>query len=166
MFFDNWYGIARVLVVGPLAYVALVLMLRASGKRTLSKMNAFDFVVTIAIGSMLASTILTSSIALVEGVLGMGMLILLQFVITWLSVRDQRISRLVKGEPSLLFHQGAFLESQLMWTRVTKSEVQAAVRQQGHASMEEIGSVVLETDGSFSVTSGANGDASVGVPTS
>ncbi len=42
MFFDSWAGLLRVLVVGPLAYAALVLLLRVTGKRTLSKMNAFD----------------------------------------------------------------------------------------------------------------------------
>ncbi len=163
MFFDDWYGIARVLIVGPLAYVALVMLLRASGKRTLSKMNAFDFVVTIAMGSMLASIILTDTVALLEGVAGMAMLIGLQFLITWLSVRNKRVSDLVKGEPSLLFHHGSYLESQLTRTRVTKTEVEAAIRQQGHASVAAVGSVVLETDGSFSVTSGSVGKKPVGV---
>ncbi len=49
MFFDSWAGLLRVLVVGPLAYAALVLLLRVTGKRTLSKMNAFDLIVTVAL---------------------------------------------------------------------------------------------------------------------
>ena len=55
MFFDSWAGLGRVLVVGVLAYSALVLLLRISGKRTLTKMNAFDLVVTVALGSTLAT---------------------------------------------------------------------------------------------------------------
>ncbi len=51
MFFDDWFGIVRILIVGVLAYAALIIFLRVSGKRTLSKWNAFDFVVTIALGS-------------------------------------------------------------------------------------------------------------------
>ena len=47
--FDGWEGVARVLVVGTIAYVALVVLLRVTGKRTLSKMNAFDLVVTVAL---------------------------------------------------------------------------------------------------------------------
>lgn len=157
--FDNWYGLLRVLVVAPLAYIGLVAMLRISGKRTLSKMNAFDFVVTVALGSTLASTILSNSVALAEGLLGMGLLIGLQYVITWLSVRSGTVARLVKDEPTLLYHNGRFLDGQLKRTRVTRSEVQAAIRQTGKASMNAVDSVVLETDGTFSVL-GTSGDSS------
>lgn len=51
MFFDGWQGLARVLLVGALAYLTLVLLLRIAGKRTLSKMNAFDLVANVALGS-------------------------------------------------------------------------------------------------------------------
>jgi uncharacterized membrane protein YcaP (DUF421 family) len=68
MFFDSWTGMLRVVVVGTLAYAALVLLLRATGKRTLSKMNAFDLVVTVALGSTLATVLLSKDIALAEGV--------------------------------------------------------------------------------------------------
>lgn len=55
MFFDNWMGILRVLVGG--AYATLVVFLRVSGKRTLAKLNAFDLVITVSLGSTLASII-------------------------------------------------------------------------------------------------------------
>lgn len=67
MLFQGWAGLLRTLAVGVLAYSALVVVLRVSGKRTLSKMNAFDFVVTVALGSTLASTLLSKGVALAEG---------------------------------------------------------------------------------------------------
>ena len=141
----------RVLVVGVCAYVALVLLLRVSGKRTLSKMNAFDFIVTIALGSTLATVLLSRDVALAEGVLAFALLILLQWVITWLSVRSAVVRQLVKAEPALLFHDGRFLSNAMKAERVTEDEVRAAVREQGSMSMQEIGAVVLETDGSLTV---------------
>jgi uncharacterized membrane protein YcaP (DUF421 family) len=51
MIFEGWLGLGRVLLVGTCAYVALVFMLRVAGKRTLAKMNAFDFVVSNPAGS-------------------------------------------------------------------------------------------------------------------
>ena len=57
MFFNSWHALVRILIVGPLVYAALVIMLWLSGKRTLAQINAFDFVVTVAFGSTLASTI-------------------------------------------------------------------------------------------------------------
>jgi uncharacterized membrane protein YcaP (DUF421 family) len=134
-----------------LAYGALILLLRVSGKRTLSKMNAFDLVVTVALGSTLATILLSKDVALAEGVLAFAVLILLQFVIAWLSVRSTAVHRLVKAEPALLFHQGKFLWQAMTAERVTEDEVRAAVRGQGIASMEAVAAVVLETDGSFTV---------------
>lgn len=164
MFFDNWEGLARTIAIGTLAYIGLVLMLRVSGKRTLSKMNAFDFVVTVALGSTLASTLLSQSVALAEGLLGMGLLISLQYIITWLSVRSDTVAQLVKDEPTLLYHRGRYLDGQLKRMRVTRSEVQAAARANGHVMMEAVDAVVLETDGSFSVMGASSNDGKVPVP--
>ena len=157
--FNSWADIGRVLLVGPLAYLTLLLMLRASGKRTLSKLNAFDFIVTVALGSVLASTLLSKDVALAESVAALAVLIFGQFIITYLSVRSKRFRELVKGGPTLLYHKQHFLESSLKRARVTKEEIRAAVRASGQGSLEQVGAVVLETDGSLSVVGGAEGSA-------
>jgi uncharacterized membrane protein YcaP (DUF421 family) len=108
MLFDSWAGLGRVLLVGTLAYVALVLLLRISGKRTLSKLNAFDLVVTVALGSTLATVLLSKSVALAEGALALALLISLQYAIAWLSVRSPRLEGMIKAEPTLLLHRGRF----------------------------------------------------------
>ncbi len=151
MFFSDWFSLVRVIIVRACAYVALIILLRASGKRTLSKMNAFDFVVTVAIGSTLATVLLSKDVALAEGVTALALLIGLQFVITWLSVRSKTISNWVKSEPMLLWHQGEFLRGAMKKARVTENELLAAARQQGAATLETVAAIVLETDGSFSI---------------
>ncbi len=75
MLFDSWLSLGRTAVVGVLAYLALVLLLRVSGKRTLSKMNAFDLVVTVALGSTLATVLLSTDVALATGILAFTLLI-------------------------------------------------------------------------------------------
>lgn len=151
MFFSGWGSLGRVALTGALAYVAMVLLLRISGKRTLSKMNAFDLVVTVALGSSLATVLLSKDVPLANGVVGFGLLIALQYVIAWLSVRSRAISRLVKSEPTLLVHRGALLRGAMRRERVVEVEILAAVREQGLSSLAEVDAVVLETDGSFSV---------------
>lgn len=155
MFFDQWDGILRVAVVGTLAYVALVILLRATGKRTLSKMNAFDFVVTVALGSTLATVLLSEEVALAEGVAAFLLLILLQWIVAWASARSRKFRHLVKAEPRLLLHDGTMLDRALLAERVAPEEVLAAVRSSGHADLSEVAAVVLETDGTFSVISGS-----------
>lgn len=155
IFFDTWSSLGRVILVGTLAYVGLVLMLRVSGKRTLSKMNAFDLVVTVALGSTLATVLLNRSVPLVEGLAAFALLIGVQFVITWLSVRSERIQDLVKAEPTVLVSKGKPIPGAMRRQRVTMEEVHAALRQSGHADLDNGITVVLETDGSLSVLAGA-----------
>lgn len=162
-FFNGWVPLLRTVVVGVLAYVSLIVFLRVSGKRTLSKMNAFDFVVTVALGSTLASILLSKDVALAQGALAFAVLIGLQFLITWSSIRIRLIRRIVTGEPALLLYRGEYLPSALKQARVTEDEIRAALRSSGIASLEDVEAVVLETDGSFSVVrhGGEKGDSTL-----
>ena len=153
-FFSGWPELGRTVLIGALAYLTLVLLLRISGKRTLTKLNAFDLVVTVALGSTLASTIMSKSVALAEGATAFLLLIVLQFVITFLSVHYKPFSKLVKAEPQLLLFNGEFLPGAMERERVTRAEVCSAVRSGGSASLSAVHAVVLETDGSLSVISG------------
>ena len=159
MFFDSWAGLGRVLVVGTLAYIALVAILRISGKRTLTKLNAFDLVVTVALGSILATVLLSKSVALAEGVLAMVLLVFLQFAITWLTVRSPGFQNLVKSEPTLILHRGRFLDGPMRSQRITRDEVMAALRSSGATDAARVAAVILETDGTIRVTGSADHDA-------
>ncbi|MGQ4721843.1 YetF domain-containing protein [Streptomyces tunisiensis] len=153
VFFDSWNEFFRVLVMAALAYPILIAAVRASGKRTLSKMNAFDLVVTVALGSTLATILLNRQVALWEGAVALGSLVTLQFVTAWASVRFRGVRRLVKAEPTLLLHEGRLLHDAMRGQRVTPDEVRQAIRAQGTGALELVHAVVLETDGSFSVIS-------------
>ncbi|WP_062112336.1 DUF421 domain-containing protein [Aureimonas sp. AU40] len=159
MFFESWSGLLRVLVIGPLAYGALVVMLRVSGKRTLAKLNAFDLVVTVALGSTLATVLLSKSVALAEGVTALVVLAGLQWVVAWLSVRSDRFGDFVRSEPTLLLRDGRFLDGALRSQRVRRDEVLAALRSSGVASPEGAAAVILETDGSISVIEAGGNDS-------
>jgi uncharacterized membrane protein YcaP (DUF421 family) len=149
--FASWSGLARTLVVGVIAYAGLVTMLRVSGKRTLSKMNAFDLVVTVALGSTLASILTSKDVVLAEGVLALALLIALQWLVAWSASRSEVVSRVVKSEPRLLAHRGELLQRALRRERVAREEVLAALRAHGLDDLGDVSAVVLETDGSFSV---------------
>ena len=151
MWFDTWHDLARILIIALSAYVAVVLILRVTGKRSLAKLNAFDFIVTIALGSIMASVILLKDISLAEGLTALLALTLLQFVVTWISRRSPAFAGLVRSDPRLLLRDGRFLEEALTIERVTHGEVEAAIRKKGHGRIEEISAVVLESDGTFSV---------------
>lgn len=153
MFFDRWYDILRVLVVGLLGYSALVLIIRVAGKRTLSTLNAFDLIVTVALGSTLASILLSSEVSYAEGFLAFVVLIGAQLVVALLSTRWGLARRAIKSEPALLLRDGQMQADALRRQRVTEGEVRQAIRATGSGDVDDIAAVVLETDGKFSVIS-------------
>mgnify|MGYP000377076657 FL=1 len=138
-------------MVGLLAYAGLVVLLRISGKRTLSKMNSFDLVVTVAFGSTLSTILVSKNVSLAVGLAALALLIALQLVITWCAVRSPLISDIVKTAPTMLVLDGRLREDAMKRTRVAHDDVLAAVRQHGHGSLENIDAVILEADGSLSV---------------
>jgi uncharacterized membrane protein YcaP (DUF421 family) len=151
MLFQDWTGLGRTLLVGLLAYVGLVVLLRVSGKRTLTKLNAFDLVVTVALGSTLATILLSEDVALAEGLVAFAVLVGAQYVVTKLSLQSEAVRRFAKADPALLVLRGELLPAVLERERVSEQEVLAAVRSEGLARVEDAFAVVLETDGSFSV---------------
>lgn len=156
MFFDNWAQILKILITGSLAYVAIITILRLSGKRTLSQMNAFDFIITVALGSTLATSMLSKDTPLLEGLTGLALLVLLQFLVSWTYVRLPLFGKLVKSEPKLLFYEGEFKNRALQEERIKKEELLQAARSQGILSLDQINAIVLETNGKFSIIKNAS----------
>lgn len=149
--FDNWDSIARMAVFGTSAYISAIVMLRISGSRTLSKMNAFDLVVTIAFGSTLSSILLNDDLSLATGIGALALLVVLQYVFAKLAVHSKRFRTLLTTQPVLMAWDGRTLDDAMRKERVTIDDVQAALRQKGFAQIDQVLAVVLEADGSLSV---------------
>lgn len=151
MWFDAWIDIVRVLLVGSAAYVTLIVVLRISGKRTLAKLNAFDLVVTVAVGSTLATILLNTDVSFAEGATAFALLATLQFLAATVSSRLQAGRSVLTARPTLLVSQGRLLDDALRRQRVSADEIRQAIRSTGQGDVGRIAAVVLETDGSLSV---------------
>ena len=151
MFFDDASGLARVLIVGPLAYLWLIAILRVSGKRTLAQLNAFDFIVTVALGSTLATVVLSSPVAWVEGALALALLAVLQLVVAWVSVHVRWVRDAVTSTPTVLLRDGIPDRDALTRQRISEQSVRQAVRSAGIGGLELVAAVVLEPNGTISV---------------
>lgn len=151
MWFDSWAGIVRVLIVGAVSYATLVAVLRLSGKRTLSQLNAFDFIVTVALGSTLATILLSSDVAYAEGLTALILLAGLQFIVAWVSAHWPGARNAVTAKPTALLVGGRLQHEELRRNRLTESEVLQAVRSTGSGDVSSVAAVVLETNGTLSV---------------
>lgn len=151
LWFYSWESIIRTICLTSFGYISMILLLRLSGKRTLSKLNAFDFIVTVALGSCLASVALNKSITLADGFTAFALFIGLQFLLTWLSVRVKAFKGIITSSPSLIFYKGDFLRQEMKKERITEEEIYNAARQKGISSLDEVDMIVLETTGEISI---------------
>lgn len=151
LFYDGWEPLVRILLVGTLAYVTLVLLLRIASKRSLVKMNAFDLIVTVALGASFARILTAHDVALAEAVTVFALLLTLQYIVSYLQFRSSRFGFIVTAPPTLLFYQGKYLRHAMRQEFVTEAELHTAVREHGLASFDQVEAIVLESDGSFSI---------------
>lgn len=151
IFYNDWTTVLSTAGKGLLIYVALIVMLQISGKRSLSKFNIFDFVITVALGSVFASTLTSKDVKLAQSVTAIIILLGGQYIISKLAFKSDRFERLIKSEPALLYSGGAFSRKTMASERVTEREVLQAVRKSGSAGLDAVEAVILETDGTISV---------------
>ena len=151
MFHDSLDDLLRVVLVGPAVYAWLVLVLRTIGKRTLAQLNAFDFIVTVALGSTLATVLLSSDVSWTEGALALVVLALLQYVAAWVSVRSARARSALISQPVRLLVDGQMDREAMLAQRVSEEDVRQAVRGAGLGCLGSVAALVLETNGTFSV---------------
>lgn len=117
----------------------------------MSKMNNFDWIVTVAIGSLVASTILSKDVALIEGIIAIGLLLFLQLLLTKFTQMNVEFAALIKPSASLIFFNGTYLSEVMATERITKGEILAAIRQAHVDDIDNVVAVVLETDSNLSV---------------
>ena len=160
VFYDGWEPIVRTAIITPLAYAGLVVALRVAGKRTLSQLNVFDWVVTVALGSALATVVITPDVALAHGMLAIAGLIGLQVAVSFVTSRWEGARNVVTAEPVLLVRDGEILDGAMRRERVAESELLQALREAGHSRVEDVAAVVLETNGAFTVL----GEGAAGAP--
>ena len=150
-FFESWYNVGRTVTLSIIGFLSLIALLRISGKRTLSKLNVFDFVFVVAVGSIFAASIMEKDVTLIEGIAALATLVGMQIGLAELAARSELAERIINGEPALLLSHGRFIPRSLKRERITEEEVRAAIRAQGATRVEDVDAVVLENDGSLTV---------------
>ncbi|MBU2979336.1 YetF domain-containing protein [Alteromonas sp. C1M14] len=143
------------LLLTIMAMVWVVLLVRINGLRSFSKMTNFDFVMTVAVGSLLASASQASSwTSFLQAMVAMATLFLVQSTTAWLRRRSDKIEALMQNTPMILMRDGEIIESALVETRVARDDLMAKLREANVLNMQQVKAVVLETTGDISVLHG------------
>ncbi len=144
--------LATVLVAAVAIYVWVIAVTRLAGLRSLATMSAFDFAMTVAIGSIIASTAL-GSVPLASGLLAIALLYLAQVTVSLLR-RATSIERVVDNTPLLLMRDGEVIDDHLATARMTEADLRSRLRGANVLRPEQVHAVVLETTGDVSVLHG------------
>ena len=152
---DTYFGttlgaLVAIILTAAGIYAAVIIFTRLSGKRSFSTMSSFDFAMTVAVGSLIATTVLSSSVSLVEGVVGLGSLYILQITVAILR-RNTSLKQTIDNSPMFLMYNGKILEENLKQARLTEGDLRSKLRAAGVTRLSEVGAVVFETTGDVSV---------------
>lgn len=147
----SWTAIIMVLVSAIGIYIAVIFFTRISGLRSFSKMSSFDFAMTVAVGSIIATAVLTKDPPLLQSVIALGALYALQIGIAKLRGISPFIDNLVDNQPILLMKGPQILDKNLKATKVTHDDLRAKLREANVTDYSQIKAVVLETTGDISV---------------
>ena len=142
-----WELVVRSVVV----YAFLIVLLRVTGKRQVGQLAPFDLVLLLVLSNAVQNSMNAGDNSLIGGLIAASTLIAINYVVAMLTYRSKRIEALVEGRPQLLIHNGSLIAAALNEARMTRHELNAALRQAGCASVEEVHYAVLENNGSVSV---------------
>lgn len=134
------------------AVLWVILLVRVGGLRSLAKMTGFDFVTTIATGSLIATAGTASSLIEFAGALAaIAALFAVQFLLGASRTRWQAAQRLIGNDPVLLMEDGRFLEDAMRAERIVHGDIYAKMREAGVEAVDEVRAVVLERTGDISI---------------
>ena len=139
------------IVRGVAVYLFLLVLLRATGKRQVGQMSPFDLVLLLVLSNAVQNSMNGGDTSLVGGLVSAAALVALNFVLGLITLRSKKIEALVEGRPQLLIHNGQLFEDVLASAQLTHHELQAALRQSGCTSVNEVRCAMLETNGGISV---------------
>lgn len=157
-FTNSTESLLAIVLTGFGIYIALVIFTRLSGKRTFSKMSSFDFAVTVALGSILATVIISKSVSLTQGIMGLAILYFIQIIVAY-ARRYKVVRQAIDNKPSFLMKDGEVLYDNLKKCKVTESDLKAKLREANVIELKEVKAVVFESTGDISVLHGASDKA-------
>ncbi|MGJ7907124.1 DUF421 domain-containing protein [Actinopolyspora sp. H202] len=146
----SWQALVLVVISTLGIYVAMIIFSRVAGLRSFSQMTNFDFAATVAFGSIMATTAVSSGVSLLQGIIALGMLFAAQTSIAALRKLGS-FERLADNRPLLLMDGREELSRNLEHAQMTRDDLYSKLRLAGVTHLDQVQAVVLETTGEVSV---------------
>lgn len=133
-----------------LLVIIIIVFTRIIGLRSFAKFTAYDFAFTVAIGSIVAST-LTSKTTITHAAVAIGGLLVIMFILSTLQRKSSILSNLIANDPLLLMDGNKILHKNLKHARVEENQLISKLREANVLNYDQVIAVVLESTGDISV---------------
>lgn len=133
------------------SFIILLMLARILGKKQISQMTFFDYVVGIGIGDMASSIAIDTSLKVIEGVIGLTIYTLLSVFIAYGAIKSFKFRDIVESSPSILIKNGKIMEKTLAKHRMNFDDLLNGLREKDAFNVSEVELAVLETNGQISV---------------
>ena len=138
-----WEFVLRALAV----YVALLVMVRLSGKRSVGQFTPFDMILLILLGTAVQNSLIGEDVSLLGGLLLAATLIALNHAVGWITARSRRMHGWVEGRAVQIIEDGVLDKARLLKEGVSELDLDEALRRAGLEHVSEVRRGWLETDG-------------------
>jgi uncharacterized membrane protein YcaP (DUF421 family) len=154
----TWTHAGLVLLSAGIIYATVIALNRLNGLRSFAKMSSFDFAMTIAVGTLLASALAASDPPVARAMVGLGALFGLQYGVAQLRMLSPRFKQAVDNRPLLLMRDGEMLVENMRRARISETDLWSQLRSANVMQPAHVSAVVLETTGDVSVLHRAGSD--------
>ncbi|HEX5538602.1 MAG TPA: YetF domain-containing protein [Methylophilaceae bacterium] len=142
-----WELVLRSVVV----YFAVLFLLRITGKRQIGELSPFDLILLLLISEAVQNSIVGKDSSLIGGLIAVFTLIGVNYVMGVATTKNKRLEKMMEGRPQVLIHEGHLFEDVIRTEKLTRKELDSALRQEGYFDLKEVKLALLETNGTISV---------------
>lgn len=134
-----------------IAYWALIIVVRAIGRRPGGQMTPFEFVLVFFIGGISIQAVVVDDRSLTSAVTAVSTVALMHVLVNFLKRRFPAFQRVVDGTPVLVFEKGQWHYERMRHHGIQEADVMAAARAQGLEREDQIKYAVIERKGDISI---------------
>lgn len=146
---DIAWSVVSKLILG---LIALLIVVRVLGRKSLAQMTPYDFVYTLVLGGVLEESLYDDQVNLFHLVLGVSLWGVLIFTLEFISTKSDRLNKLFKGEPSVIVYNGQLVRPALKRNKLEMEQLRALLRTSGCYSLQNVQHMIMETGGQISLT--------------
>ena len=151
MFATSLSSLVEIVLRSAVVYLVILLGFRVAGKRHISQLSLLDFALILLVSNAVQNAMVGNDTTLIGGIIAAGTLILLNVILTKIFFKDERVARLIAGEPRLLVRNGQYVMSNLAHESIRPEELEEQIREHGFDDISKVRTAILEMDGSISI---------------